>query len=46
VPAGAVLSGHHAMPMRESLKLEALTRRLPELFARLKELEDKVRALR
>ena len=46
VPAGAVLSGHHAMPMRESLKLEALTRRLPELFARLKELEDKVRSLR
>ena len=46
VPTGAVLSGHHAIPMRESLKLEALTRRLPELFARLKELEDKVRALR
>ena len=45
VAAGAVLSGHHAIPMRESLKLEALTRRLPELFARLKELEDKVRAL-
>jgi UDP-3-O-[3-hydroxymyristoyl] glucosamine N-acyltransferase len=46
VPAGAVLSGHHAMPMRESLKLEALTRRLPELFHRLKELEDKLEKLR
>jgi UDP-3-O-[3-hydroxymyristoyl] glucosamine N-acyltransferase len=45
VPAGAVLSGHHALPMRESLKLEALTRRLPELVARLKSLEDKVRSL-
>lgn len=45
VPAGAVLSGHHALPTRESLKLEALTRRLPELFARLKELEDKLKSL-
>jgi len=45
VPAGAILSGHHALPMRESLKLEALTRRLPELVARLKSLEDKVRSL-
>jgi UDP-3-O-[3-hydroxymyristoyl] glucosamine N-acyltransferase len=45
VPAGAVLSGRHALPTRESLKLEALGRRLPELFARLKELEDKLRAL-
>jgi UDP-3-O-[3-hydroxymyristoyl] glucosamine N-acyltransferase len=45
VPAGAVLSGHHALPARESLKLEALARRLPELFARLKELEDKLKSL-
>jgi UDP-3-O-[3-hydroxymyristoyl] glucosamine N-acyltransferase len=45
VPAGAVLSGRHAIPARESLKLEALVRRLPELFARLKELEDKLRTL-
>jgi UDP-3-O-[3-hydroxymyristoyl] glucosamine N-acyltransferase len=44
-PAGAVLSGRHALPAREALKLEALGRRLPELFARLKELEDKLRAL-
>lgn len=45
VPAGAVLAGHHALPIRESLKLEALVRRLPELVERLKELEDKVRSL-
>jgi len=45
VPAGAILSGHHAMPMRESLKIEALVRRLPELVERLKELEDKIRSL-
>jgi len=45
VPAGAVLSGHHATPIRESLKVEALTRRLPELVERLKALEEKVRLL-
>jgi UDP-3-O-[3-hydroxymyristoyl] glucosamine N-acyltransferase len=45
VPAGAVLAGRHAMPIRESLKVEALTRRLPELVERLKALEEKVRAL-
>jgi UDP-3-O-[3-hydroxymyristoyl] glucosamine N-acyltransferase len=44
-PAGAVLSGRHAMPAREALRHEVLNRRLPELFARLKELEDKLRAL-
>ena len=42
VPAGAVLAGHHALPIRESLKLEALTRRLPDLVERLKALEAKV----
>jgi UDP-3-O-[3-hydroxymyristoyl] glucosamine N-acyltransferase len=45
VPAGAVLSGHHAMPIRESLKVEALTRRLPELLERLKALEEKIKSL-
>jgi UDP-3-O-[3-hydroxymyristoyl] glucosamine N-acyltransferase len=45
VPAGAVLSGHHALPIRESLKLEALTRRLPELVERLKALEEKIRRM-
>jgi UDP-3-O-[3-hydroxymyristoyl] glucosamine N-acyltransferase len=42
VPAGAVLAGHHALPIRESLKLEALTRKLPELVERLKALEKKL----
>ena len=42
VPAGAVLAGHHALPIRESLKLEALTRRLPEIVERLKALEQKL----
>jgi UDP-3-O-[3-hydroxymyristoyl] glucosamine N-acyltransferase len=45
VPAGAVLSGRHALPTRESLRIEALMRRLPELADRLKELEEKVRSL-
>lgn len=45
VPPGAVLAGHHAVPIRESLKLEALTRRLPELLERIKALEDKIRSL-
>ncbi len=43
VPPGAVLAGHHAMPIRESLKIEALTRRLPELVERLKALEEKLK---
>jgi UDP-3-O-[3-hydroxymyristoyl] glucosamine N-acyltransferase len=42
VPAGAVLAGHHALPIRESLKLEALVRKLPELVERLKALEEKM----
>jgi UDP-3-O-[3-hydroxymyristoyl] glucosamine N-acyltransferase len=42
VPAGAVLAGHHALPIRESLKLEALTRKLPEIVERLKALEAKL----
>jgi UDP-3-O-[3-hydroxymyristoyl] glucosamine N-acyltransferase len=45
VPAGAVLAGHHAIPIRESLKVEALTRRLPELVERLKALEVKIQSL-
>jgi UDP-3-O-[3-hydroxymyristoyl] glucosamine N-acyltransferase len=46
VPAGAVLAGHHAIPIRESLKLEALTRKLPELVERLKALEEKLEGQR
>ncbi len=44
-PAGAVLSGRHALPAREALRHEAMTRRMPELFERLKEIEDKLRKL-
>lgn len=46
VAAGAVLAGHHALPIRESLKLEAMVRQLPELVERLKTLEEQVRALK
>jgi UDP-3-O-[3-hydroxymyristoyl] glucosamine N-acyltransferase len=44
VPPGAVLAGHHAVPIRESLKLEALTRRLPEIVERLKALEERLKS--
>jgi UDP-3-O-[3-hydroxymyristoyl] glucosamine N-acyltransferase len=42
VPAGAVLSGRHALPMRENLKIEALMRRLPELVDRLRKIEARL----
>jgi UDP-3-O-[3-hydroxymyristoyl] glucosamine N-acyltransferase len=45
VPAGAVLSGRHARPLREALKLEALVGRLPELLDRIKALEEKIKSL-
>jgi len=45
VPAGAVLAGRHAMPIRESLKMEALMRRLPEIVDRLKALEERLKSL-
>ncbi len=40
VPPKTVVAGHHAQPLRESLRIEALMRRLPEFFARLKALEE------
>ncbi len=45
VPAGVTLYGRHARPIREALKIEVLEGRLPELFERLKALEDKIRQL-
>jgi UDP-3-O-[3-hydroxymyristoyl] glucosamine N-acyltransferase len=45
IPAKAVLSGRHAIPAREALKVEALMRQLPQLVQRLKDLEDKIRSL-
>ncbi len=43
-PAGAILSGRHALPAREALKLEAMGRRLPELFERIKALEAQLKS--
>ncbi len=34
-----VVAGRHAVPLRESLRIEALIRRLPELWERVKQLE-------
>ncbi len=42
VAPGLVISGRHAMPARENLRVEALTRRLPELVERIKALEAKL----
>jgi UDP-3-O-[3-hydroxymyristoyl] glucosamine N-acyltransferase len=42
VPPGVVVAGHHAIPLRESLKQEALVRRLPELLKRIQELEERL----
>jgi len=42
VAPGEILMGHHAVPIREALKLEALTRKLPEMIERLKALEAKL----
>jgi UDP-3-O-[3-hydroxymyristoyl] glucosamine N-acyltransferase len=39
-----IYRGGPAKPMRESMKIEALTQRLPELYKRLKALEDKIEA--
>ncbi len=46
VPAGAVVAGHHARPLRESLKIEALTQRLPEFAERIKQLEEELARLK
>lgn len=46
VPAGAIVAGHHALPLRESLKLEAYGRRIPELFERIKQLEEEIKRLK
>ncbi len=41
VPAKTVVAGRHAVPLRESLKVEAMIRKLPEFWGRLKELEKR-----
>jgi UDP-3-O-[3-hydroxymyristoyl] glucosamine N-acyltransferase len=42
VSAGTIVAGHHAIPLRESLKQEAMVRRLPELLKRIQELEARL----
>ncbi len=42
IPAGAQMTGSHARPTREYIKLEALTSRLPDVFARLKAIEEQL----
>ncbi|HSI84886.1 MAG: UDP-3-O-(3-hydroxymyristoyl)glucosamine N-acyltransferase [Candidatus Methylacidiphilales bacterium] len=44
VPAKTTVAGRHAIPLRDSLKVEALTRRLPELLERIKTLEETLRS--
>jgi UDP-3-O-[3-hydroxymyristoyl] glucosamine N-acyltransferase len=36
IPEGAIVSGFPAMPHREALKLEAIIRKLPELYEKMK----------
>lgn len=43
IPSGSFVSGFPAMDHKEELRLEALIRRLPELFQRIKELERRVK---
>lgn len=43
IPPRSFVSGFPAMDHKEELKLEALIRRLPELFQRVKELERRVK---
>jgi UDP-3-O-[3-hydroxymyristoyl] glucosamine N-acyltransferase len=45
VPAGAIYSGSHARPAAETLRLEAFYRRLPELWKRIRDIEEKLREL-
>ncbi len=42
VPAGTIMFGYPAMPHRESMKLQVLYRRLPELFASVKALKEQL----
>jgi UDP-3-O-[3-hydroxymyristoyl] glucosamine N-acyltransferase len=42
VPAKAILAGRHAMPLRESLRVEAALRKLPELQEKIRILEKRL----
>jgi UDP-3-O-[3-hydroxymyristoyl] glucosamine N-acyltransferase len=41
VPPGSVVAGRHTIPLRQNLKVEALTLRLPEILKRVEALEKK-----
>ncbi len=43
LPAGSFVNGTPATPIRENYRLEALRRKLPELFQRVTELEEALR---
>ena len=43
IPAGAQMTGSHARPTREYIRLEAFTSRLPDVFTRLKAIEDQLK---
>jgi UDP-3-O-[3-hydroxymyristoyl] glucosamine N-acyltransferase len=43
IPAATEVSGYPARPHRQEMKMQALLRRLPELFERMKALEEKLR---
>ncbi|MEO5667619.1 MAG: UDP-3-O-(3-hydroxymyristoyl)glucosamine N-acyltransferase [Bdellovibrionota bacterium] len=42
IPAGSQVKGYPVRPLREALKIASLQSRLPEIYDRLKALEDKI----
>jgi len=46
VPPGEIVSGYPARPHRKALKTQALLVKIPELVERVKELENRVKAMR
>jgi UDP-3-O-[3-hydroxymyristoyl] glucosamine N-acyltransferase len=45
IPVGEIYSGRHARPMKETMKAEACAHQLPELFKRVKQLEERIKEL-
>ncbi|MCS7062492.1 MAG: UDP-3-O-(3-hydroxymyristoyl)glucosamine N-acyltransferase [Methylacidiphilales bacterium] len=46
VPPRATLAGRHALPLRESLKVEAAMRKLPEILQKIRSLEKRLAELK
>jgi UDP-3-O-[3-hydroxymyristoyl] glucosamine N-acyltransferase len=46
VPPKAVIAGRHAIPLRESLRIEAALRKLPELLQKIRTLEKEIHELK